>query len=131
MSGFLAGAQLAVFSAAVATLLGAVCWRQVQRMRTARWFRARLHDPDPAVRCAAVDGWIAYGLHRSAKDLLALTTREEDPAVLQTVALAVRRRAWEPPSRPQITELRAWGSRWDGMHPPNDQIGRGRSGSVD
>ncbi len=113
MSGVLAGAQLVLFIAALVVLAGAVGWRQMQRRRTAQWFRTRLQDPDPDVRRSAVEGWIGYGLHRSAKDLLQLVAREQDPQVLDAVALEVRKRAWEPPSRPEIAELRAWGSRYD------------------
>lgn len=112
MTGILAGVQLVLFLVAVVTLIGAVVWRQFQRHRTAVWFRARLHDADPDIRQQAILGWIRYGLHRSAADLLALSERERDPEVLDTLADAVRARAWEPPSRPQITSLRRWGAAW-------------------
>lgn len=99
--------QLILLLLALTVLLGAVVARARQRRRTVRYFRDRLASPDPAVRASAVRAWATFGLYRCAADLLATFGVESDPQVRCAIVEAVRSRAWEPDSRPEIGELRA------------------------
>lgn len=109
--------QFWLFVVSSAIVVGAVCWRQYQRHRTAAFYRRELRDSNPAYREAAVRGWIAYGLHRSSPDLYALAQVETDPHVQEALADAVRARSWEPESRRQIRLLREWAARHHLDHP--------------
>jgi hypothetical protein len=91
--------QFGLFVVSSIVVIGAVCWRQYQRHRTAEFYRRDLRDPEPYYRKSAVLGWIAYGLHRSSPDLLRLSEVETDPEVQRTLADSVRARSWEPESR--------------------------------
>lgn len=92
----------------VAMMGCAVCWRIVRRRRIRARLEARLADPDPSRRRAAVEVATEQGLRAHAALLVALLDREQHTDVLDALAAGVLRSAWEPADRPDLLRLRLW-----------------------
>jgi exosortase/archaeosortase family protein len=98
-----------------------------------RWFSRRLsarresgridyrigHLP-PAARIARIRELAADGLGAHTASLIAVATYEEDPLVLDSLALAVAARQWEPISNPRVASLRLWARGWLLARRPED-----------
>lgn len=101
--------------AGLGLLLLSACWRMVARDRRRRGsravLRAALADPDPLRRLAAVQVAVQQGISPVAAELLAATSTERDPAVLEGITTAVARHQWEPSLEPELLELRLWAQR--------------------
>lgn len=105
----------------VAMMGCAVCWRIVRRTRIRARLEARLADPDPARRRAAVEVATEQGLRAHAALLVALLDREQHTGVLDALATGVLRSAWEPADRPDLLRLRLWAHEHRGT--PADERG--------
>ncbi|GEL25622.1 hypothetical protein PSU4_45760 [Pseudonocardia sulfidoxydans NBRC 16205] len=100
--------QWAWVGGGVAMMGCAVCWRVMRRKRIRARLEARLADPDPARRRAAVEVATEQGLRAHAALLVALLDREQHTGVLDALAAGVLRSAWEPADRPDLLRLRLW-----------------------
>ncbi|HEY0812433.1 MAG TPA: hypothetical protein VGE11_04060 [Pseudonocardia sp.] len=96
------------FVGGTAAVLGALVWRQVQRLRARAQLARALRDADPVRRRAAVAVAVEQGLRRHAALLGERVTAETDPGVRAALVTAVLRAAWEPADRRDVLRLRLW-----------------------
>ncbi|HZP27500.1 MAG TPA: hypothetical protein VFC99_00995 [Acidimicrobiia bacterium] len=99
---------VALAAAGVASLTGAIAWRQAARHgRRARLVR-RFASPLPDRRARAGVELVGLGLGRAANPILAHVVEEDDPHVRVLIAMAVARRQWEPSGSARVAALRQW-----------------------
>ncbi|RBY84252.1 archaeosortase/exosortase family protein [Blastococcus sp. TF02A-26] len=78
------------------------------------------HLPAPA-RMARIRELVADGLGAHGASLVAVATYEEDPYVLDCLALAIAARQWEPVTSHRVAALRLWARGWLlARHPEDD-----------
>ena len=80
----------------VMLLVLAWAWRRRASRRGRMLLRSRLHDPDPAVRRAAIAIAADEGIGSMASDLLEVARTDDDPCVRHELAAALARTQWEP-----------------------------------
>src|SRR4051794_31450526 len=104
--------DLVLPAAGVVLLLGALlsAWRSRLRRRRAvrRALEDALRSPDPIVRRSAVYVATRQGLAPICQILTAALLSERDPRVLDAIADAIGRNAWEPAETSGMIELRLW-----------------------
>jgi HEAT repeats len=98
----------AVLAAGAVMLALAWAWRALARARTSRQLRRAARHQEPWVRRAAVEVIAEQGLHRFAELLVERANDEDDPAVVEALALAIVRNQWEPADSPRLVQLRIW-----------------------
>ncbi|SEP25041.1 exosortase/archaeosortase family protein [Trujillonella endophytica] len=100
-----------------------------------RWFSQRLaarresgridyrigHLPAEA-RMARIRELAADGLGAHTASLVAVATYEEDPLVLDCLALAVAARQWEPITNHRVASLRLWARGWMLARRPDEHV---------
>jgi exosortase/archaeosortase family protein len=78
------------------------------------------HLPAPA-RMTRIRELVADGLGAHSASLVAVATYEEDPYVLDCLALAIAARQWEPVTSQRVAALRLWARGWLlARHPEDD-----------
>lgn len=89
-------------------VIAGLTWRSVARIREDRQVERGLDDPDPVVRTDVICAATAHGMRRHAARLVRRVLAEEDPNVLDALALAVAHNQWEPVDRGAMVALRQW-----------------------
>ncbi len=98
-------------AAGILLLAAGGAWRVAARRKARRLLAAALADPNPAARVAGLSVIGDRGLRPYSDVLVALASRERDPAVLNALAFAVARSMWEPADDPRLMQLRLWAAR--------------------
>jgi carbamoyl-phosphate synthase large subunit len=102
---------IALLGAALVVI--ALIVRTFRALSAGRRLDAAFNDPDPVARATAVDVATADGIGRNIRSIVALAKRERDLRVLDAIASAVQRHAWEPADGSAIVELRLWAQRFE------------------
>ncbi len=72
----------------------------------------RIGHLPPEARMARIRELVADGLGAHSASLVAVATYEEDPLVLDSLALAIAARQWEPITHHRVAALRLWARGW-------------------